>query len=153
AQLELKQKLDFVAKGLSARAMAYTKRYAYFSVSRQYDPFFYTASEVDGVGINITAFNHGGPGSIGVTGTEYLNYREGPKIVNTSFYAEGSINYARDFKEHAVSGMLIGIMNNYLTGNAGDLQASLPHRNLGLSGRFTYGYDTRYLMEFNFGLN
>src|SRR5690606_6138812 len=33
------------------------------------------------------------------------------------------------------------------------LQASLPSRNLGLSGRFTYSYDSRYFGEFNFGYN
>ena len=26
-------------------------------------------------------------------------------------------------------------------------------RNLGVSGRFTYGYDSRYFAEFNFGYN
>ena len=37
--------------------------------------------------------------------------------------------------------------------NAGTLEGSLPSRNLGLSGRFTYGFDSRYLLEFNFGYN
>lgn len=34
-----------------------------------------------------------------------------------------------------------------------DLQKSLPYRNIGLAGRFTYGYDSRYLIEANFGYN
>ncbi len=63
-------------------------------------------------------------------------------------------NYSRTFNDkHAVSGMLIGILRNFLNANAGDLQGSLPARNLGLSGRFTYGYDNRYLAELNFGYN
>ena len=33
------------------------------------------------------------------------------------------------------------------------MQLSLPHRNLGLSGRFTYAYNQRYFVEFNFGYN
>src|SRR3546814_13836815 len=49
--------------------------------------------------------------------------------------------------------MLVYIMRQTLNANAGDLQQSLPFRNLGLSGRFTYSYDNRYFGEFNFGYN
>src|SRR5690606_40732883 len=45
------------------------------------------------------------------------------------------------------------IMRNSLVANAGDLQRSLPFRNLGLSGRFTYAFDNRYFAEFTFGYN
>ena len=31
--------------------------------------------------------------------------------------------------------------------------ASLPSRNMGVSGRFSYNYDARYFTEFNFGYN
>lgn len=48
---------------------------------------------------------------------------------------------------------MIFIMRNSLNANETDLQLSLPHRNLGLSGRFTYTYDNRYAAEFNFGYN
>ncbi len=155
AQLELKQKLDFITPGLSARLMTYTDRYAYFDVNRQYNPFYYIASSSNGKDIDqLTCLNSGNLGSIGTTGTEYLNYNEGSKIVNTTSYLETAANYERTFnKVHAVSGMLIGIIKNYLSGNAGDLQSSLPYRNAGLSGRFTYGYDNRYLLEYDFGCN
>src|SRR3546814_3098056 len=33
------------------------------------------------------------------------------------------------------------------------LQTTLPGRNIGLSGRFTYSYDDRYFAEFDFGYN
>jgi TonB-linked SusC/RagA family outer membrane protein len=42
---------------------------------------------------------------------------------------------------------------NRLTGNATDLQSSLPFRNVGLAGRATYAYDHRYYAEFDFGYN
>jgi TonB-linked SusC/RagA family outer membrane protein len=48
---------------------------------------------------------------------------------------------------------LITTIRNYLAANAGSLQLSLPSRNQGVSGRATYGYDNRYLAEFNFGYN
>jgi TonB-linked SusC/RagA family outer membrane protein len=47
-------------------------------------------------------------------------------------------------------------LSSYETGNPGGValfQSSLPRRNTGVSGRFTYGYDDRYLAEFNFGYN
>lgn len=148
-QVEIKQDLDFLLPGLSARAMAYTKRYSYFSVSRQYTPFFYAANPVadKSGGYTLSLLNES-------TGTEYLNYKPGDKTVNTTTYAEAAINYNRTFNElHNVGGLLIGIRRNYLNGNAGDLQASLPFRNQGISGRFTYAYDNRYLFEGNFGYN
>ena len=49
--------------------------------------------------------------------------------------------------------MLIGILRELKYANAGNLQSSLPYRNIGLSGRFTYAYDDRYFSEFNFGYN
>lgn len=147
AQLELKQDFSFLIPGLNARMMAYTERYSYFDVSRQYTPFYYTLTyDLQTKTPKLTSLN--------TNGTEYLNYREGSKIVNTTTYLEAALNYNHVFAEkHALSGMLITLFRNYLTANAGDLQSSLPHRNQGLSGRFTYAYDNRYMMEFNFGYN
>lgn len=154
AQFELKQNFDFIIPGLSARAMGYIQRYAYFDTSRQCYPFYYRAQSLDGGDMFLSAFNDGGPNSIGTVGTEYLNYQEGAKKLNSTYYGEFSLNYEHNFKEkHNVSGMLIGTIRNFINGNAGDLQKSLPARNLGLSGRAAYGYDSRYFLEFNFGYN
>jgi TonB-linked SusC/RagA family outer membrane protein len=121
----------------------------------QYAPFYYQVAAYN-PHTNIYELNELNP----LTGTEYLEYGSGGKTVNTSVYGEGSLAYNRTFNDrHAISGMLVGIMRNYLTANASAsanntaLIASLPHRNLGLSGRFTYGYDSRYFAEFNFGYN
>ncbi len=148
-QLEIKQDFNFLTKGLTGRLMAYTQRYSYFTLTRQYNPFFYQANptNANSSGYNLSLLNE-------KTATEYLNYKEGAKIVNTTTYAEAALNYNRTFHEkHNFGAMLITIMRNYLNGNAGNLQASLPFRNQGLSGRFTYDYDNRYLLEANFGYN
>lgn len=148
-QLELKQDLKFITEGLSARGMVYTKRYAFFTLNRQYNPFYYAASPSvnDPKGYVLSLLNE-------KTATEYLNYTQGDKVVNTTTYGELAINYNRTFsKVHNISGLLIGIQRNYINGNAGDLQSSLPFRNQGVSGRFTYAYDNRYLFETNFGYN
>jgi TonB-linked SusC/RagA family outer membrane protein len=154
AQLSLKQNLDAVTSGLSARVMAYTARYASFSVSRQVSPYYYRSNSIDGALTGLTLLNDGATGSVGATPTEYLTYTPGIAYVNSTTYAEAALNYSHTFKvKHSVGGLLIGTIRNYLTGNAADLQTSLPARNEGVSGRFTYGYDNRYLVEFDFGFN
>lgn len=149
AQLEFKQKLDFITKGLGARLLGSTTRDSYFDVNRAYTPFFYSMSFYDKES-----------GRFGLTnlnpkdGKEYLGYSEGAKNINTAFYMEGAIDYNRTFNEkHALSGLMVFTMREYLTANAGDLQKSLAYRNIGLSGRFTYAFDSRYFGEFNFGYN
>jgi len=157
AQLQLSQDFSFLVKGLSARAMVNTQRYAYFDVSRFYNPYYYALGNYDRVnktymlrGLNELTSTVSGVAA----GTEYLGYQEGPKNVSTSFYSEAAVNYKRTFNQvHNISGMLIGIAKSSLTGGAGDLQSSLPFRNLGLSGRFTYVYNDKYATEFNFGYN
>lgn len=149
AQIEFKQKLDFITEGLGARLLASTTRDSYFDVSRNYDPFYYSLSFYDRETgrYGLTNLNPDG-------GTEYLKYNEGSKNINTAYYIEGAIDYNRTFAEkHALSGLLVFTMREYLTANAGDLQKSLANRNLGLAGRFTYAYDNRYFTEFNFGYN
>lgn len=147
-QMELKQDFDFFLSGLKARVMAYTRRNSYFDLKRQYSPFYYSATiDVQEGFMGLEMLNEG-------QGKEYLTYSPGPRLVNTYNYIEFAANYNRIFAEkHDVSGMLIGLASDYLTGNATSLQNSLPRRNQGLSGRFSYTYDSRYLTEFNFGYN
>lgn len=149
AQFELKQDLSFLTKGLSFRAMGNTNRLSYFSLSRSYKPFYYQAGYYDPENNDLTLqiLNER-------SGAEYLDYSEGSKTIKSTFYLESAFNYNQTFKEkHGVSAMLVYIMQQTLNANAGDLQQSLPFRNLGLSGRFTYSYDNRYFGEFNFGYN
>ena len=154
AQLSLKQNLDAVTPGLSARMMAYTERYASFAVSRQVSPYFYSSNSNNGEFTGLTLLNDGSSGSVGLTPTEYLTYTPGVAQVNSAEYGEASINYSHTFNaKHSVGALLIGTIRQYQSGNAPDLQTSLPARNEGVSGRFTYGYDDRYLLEFDFGYN
>ena len=148
AQGELKQNLDFITKGLSIRGLISTTRYVYSDVSRYYNPYYYAMGTYDQSKdtYSLTLLNPNG-------GTEYLNYNEGAKDVSTTNYMEIAMNYNRDFDEHGISGMLVFTRRTQQNSNAGDLQKSLPYKNQGLSGRFTYSYDKRYFAEFNFGYN
>ena len=148
AQGELKQNLDFITKGLSIRGLISTTRYVYSDVSRYYNPYYYAMGTYDQSKdtYSLTLLNPNG-------GTEYLNYNEGAKDVSTTNYMEIAMNYNRDFDEHGISGMLVFTRRTQQNSYAGDLQKSLPYKNQGLSGRFTYSYDKRYFAEFNFGYN
>lgn len=149
AQLELKQNLDFITEGLKSRVLFNTNRLSQFDVSRYYNPYYYNIKTSEKVSdpYELVLLNEG-------LGTEYLNYNEGAKVVNSTTYLEAVIEYNRTVREkHNFGGLLVGILRDYRAANAGTLQASLPQRNLGLSGRITYNYDTRYFAEFNFGYN
>lgn len=149
AQFELEQDLSFLTEGLSVRGLFNTSRYSFFDVSRFFNPFYY---KIDSYNKSTNKYRLQSLNE--TSGTEYLGYSEGQKDVISSVYVEIMANYNRTFKkDHTVSGMLVYTMRNSLTGNAGDLQLSLPHRNLGLSGRGTYSYKSRYFAEFNFGYN
>lgn len=149
AQFELKQKLDFVVPGLFFRVLGNTTRNAYFDVVRSYRPFYYSVSAFD---------DRSGAYELEVLNPEQgersLDFESGNKTVASTFYGEAAMEYNNTFGErHGVSGLLVGIIRQYLQGNENTLQASLPQRNLGISGRFTYAYDSRYFAEFNFGYN
>ena len=147
AQFELKQDFGKWVKGLTGRLLGNTIRTSGFDVTRAYSPFYYE-STYDRLtdSYTLTELNPD-------TGEEFISYNPGSKTVVSSFYGEASLAYNRDFKKNAVSGMLVAIARNSLTGNASSLSESLQKRNLGLSGRFTYAYDSRYMAEFNFGYN
>ncbi|MFA9193245.1 TonB-dependent receptor [Flavobacterium sp. FBOR7N2.3] len=154
-QLELQQDLKAITPGLSARTMGYVRRYSYFDVARQYNPFYYQSfiSPVTGE-LELSVINDGGPGSVGTVGTEFLGYAQGRKDLDSRIYLESAINYNRTFSEkHAVTGMLLNLLSSYEQGNSGSVESSLPARNQGISGRFTYGFDNKYMAEFNFGYN
>lgn len=148
AQFELEQDFSKWIDGLSARVLGNTIRNSAFDLSRSYNPFFYDVMLYNRIDDQyfLTELNT-------EQGTEYLSYEPGYKKINSSFYSEFSTNYNQTFDKHDVSGMVVFIAQHGLDANAPTLSESLPKRNLGLSGRFTYAYDSRYLTEFNFGYN
>ncbi len=150
AQIELSQKLDFVVEGLSARFLGSTTRDSEYAISRAYEPYYYTMTDYDPTTGYYKLLNFR-------EGNESLNFvgDDGAKIIESTIYGELAVNYDRTFNEkHDVSGMLVGTLREIVTSDhEGDLQRSLPTRNIGISGRFTYGYDRRYFLEANFGYN
>ena len=147
AAVELNQDLGFITKGLKFMTLFNLTRLSSYAVYRSFAPYWYTMDRYD----SYTGEYH--ISRINETGTDYLTYSEGAKTITNTMYSESRLNYARDFGRNAVTGLLVLTAREQLNANAGSLQLSLPSRNAGLSGRFTYGWDKRYFAEFNFGYN
>ena len=147
AAVQLEQDLKFITKGLSFMTLFNLTRLSEFTVNRQFNPYWYRLDRYD----SYTGEYH--VNRINEDGTDYLTYSESGKTVKNTMYSETRLNYNRSFGKHDVTGLLVFTASESLTANAGSLQLSLPSRNAGLSGRFTYGYDKRYFIEYNFGYN
>ncbi len=147
AAVELNQKLDFITEGLNFMTLFNLTRYSDFTISRTFRPYWYALDHYDSYTgeYKITRLNE--------NGTDYLTYNEGGKNVISTMYSESRLNWMRDFGRSNASGLLVFTVREQLTANAGSLQLSLPSRNAGLAGRFTYGWDGKYFSEFNFGYN
>lgn len=151
AQFQIQQDLKMITEGLNFRIMANTYRESFFDVKRTSIPFYYKVESFDRRADEyvLEPLNSD-------EGREYLDFEPSNKDLLSNFYAESAINYNRTFNDvHGVSGLLVGIARQSLEapGFNTDLQGSLPRRNLGLSGRFTYSFADRYFAEFNFGYN
>lgn len=150
AQFDLKQDLSFITNGLSLQGLFNATRYSYFDVVRQYVPFYYQVGFYDKINNSYTLdpIND-------ASGEEFLSYEEGnDKTVKATTYIQGTLNYETKINEvHGISGLLVFLMQNQMDGNSGSLQGSLQHRNIGVSGRFTYSYKNTYFGEFDFGYN
>lgn len=76
-----------------------------------------------------------------------LSYSNSSPYTEWKLYFEGQFNYARRFDKHDVTAMVLYNQNDRR------YKADLAYRYQGLVGRVTYGYDERYLAEFNAGYN
>ncbi len=72
-----------------------------------------------------------------------------------NWYAEASFNYARKFGKHNVGALLLYNQSKtyYPWDSDGSIYESIPKGYVGLVGRVTYDYDTRYMIDFNIGYN
>ena len=78
-----------------------------------------------------------------------LNYNE-RKWGSRNWYAEASFDYARRFGKHNVTALLLYNQSKiYYPGSYSDI----PRGYVGLVGRVTYDYATKYLLDLNIGYN
>ncbi len=147
ADIRIDQKLGFILKGLSARALFSFDNYGYYRVKRDRKPKTYYAKNRDAAGNLILESTDGGGG------TNYLGF-ERTNEGNRRYYTEASLNYEQVFGgSHRVSGLFLFNQTDYLIKHAGDLISAQPYRSMGIAGRATYAYNDTYLAEANFGYN
>ncbi len=89
-----------------------------------------------------------------VAGSQTLGFSYGSSGWR-ALYLEASLNYARSFGKHGLTGLLLYQQSskNYVGGSATTSEAAIPYRNQGIAIRTTYNYDSRYFLEFNAGYN
>ncbi|MEI7421510.1 MAG: TonB-dependent receptor [Prolixibacteraceae bacterium] len=139
----LKQKLDFLAKGLYAQGkFSYDSWYVEkYTRSRTYAT--YTPVDVNGT---IYYKQSGADGQLSYTMDADNNANKRRKN-----YLELSLNYSGTFGEHTVTAL--ALYNQSKSYFSESQYRDIPRAYLGFVSRFTYSYRNRYLAEFNFGLN
>lgn len=140
----LDYKMDWLTKGLSAKAMM---SFDYENYHRNnYTRNFATYEPADRANYGEANYQ---------TMDAYHKYNADTNLTNGydkfalyKLYMEAQLNYARTFNEvHDVTAMVLYMQNDYRK------DAALAQRYQGVVGRVTYGYDERYYAEFNAGYN
>ncbi|HBK30842.1 SusC/RagA family TonB-linked outer membrane protein [Limibacterium fermenti] len=141
SSLSLDWGLGFITKGLSAKGMIAFDSHA--------------STVLQGVrGVDYYAFNvarnTGETNGYSAIRTNQDVAIRLSKSMSTRYYVnyQASLNYARSFGKHNLTGMFL-----YQRDNWDQYGADLPYNIVGLVGRVTYNYEDRYLAEFNYGYN
>ncbi|MGK0323941.1 MAG: TonB-linked SusC/RagA family outer membrane protein, partial [Polaribacter sp.] len=150
AQFQINQDLSFITEGLKLRAMASVRTYTENQNERSFTPFYYGSNEIQtpqGVVNSLYQIQEG---------TEFLNDPTIGNNGNSNFYYEAILEYNKTVNEkHEFGGLLVSYFQEALNtiGGGNAAFSTLPSRNMGVSGRASYNYGSRYFGEFNFGYN
>lgn len=149
ANIDFDQKLDFITKGLSFKALFSFKNWSKTTTSRYQD---YNRYYLTGYGQNSDgSYNYdispmGEPSRHSMTTS---NSTTGDR----KFYFQSYLNYERSFGDHNVNGMALWNIEQYDSNSPSSLITSLPQRKMGFAARLAYDYQHRYMLEFNAGYN
>ncbi|MCH4182645.1 MAG: TonB-dependent receptor [Prevotella sp.] len=127
-----------VTKGLDIKGMISYDSYGYTHREGEKREITYYVEPDYNVGTFVYSLNNM-PSALSLSRSYDSNY---------SINAQASINYHRIFgAKHDVGAMVLGQRDYWESG------AQIPFNVIGLSARATYGYDSRYLAEFDMGYN
>lgn len=153
--IDLKQKLDVVLKGFSFRTkISYNTKYRHSKVRNssvaKYSPYFRkdVDPDADPDDRSIVYRKIGSDANLSY-GENFGKGRD--------WYMEAGFNYDRKFGAHNVEALLLYNQSKMYyplapSGSPADNQ-EIPAGLVGLAGRVTYDYKTRYLADFNLGYN
>lgn len=147
--LQLTQKLDMITPGLDWRFKgSYNNTYALTKIRS-------TGNGLSGMPIYVPYPVYDSDGEIidvvleKTTDKQNLGYSES-YAYRRNWYFETSFNYQRKFGFHNVAGLLLyNQTKRYYPGQYTDI----PNGYIGIVGRITYDYATRYLLDLNLGIN
>lgn len=150
AQVTLEQDLSFLTEGLKVQVKGSVNNKTEYKGTRSYNPFYYdleSYNQITGEHVLWCLNPTGGQAYLG----DVIPWRDS----EFKYYFEGRATWARQFGLHNTAAMVVGTMEeNILTaGYSTSIYETLPEKNMGISGRLTYDFDTRYFLEFSFGYN
>ncbi len=127
-------KLDFVTPGLSAKGMfTFDNLFTFKRIfTREFRTYEYVAA-------TDTFITYGEDTPLELTTENDDNEK--------TYHIELSLNYARSFGDHNMTGLILYNQNNFTYRNW------IPFLYQGIVGRVTYNYRNTYFSEFNFGYN
>lgn len=141
----MEQSLDFVTKGLSAKAViSFDSR---------------STNDLNGSRTFIKEVQFIDPNVLGPDGLPLVTYKPFNADVNSPLTISGArnfsslsnfqgfVNYNRTFGKNSFTGLLLYQQQKSI------IDAQLPFNLRGLSSRISYGFDNRYFAEFNAGYN
>lgn len=139
--LALNQKLDFITKGLSLKLKgAYNSSYSNTKKGSSSAAYYVPLVDDDGA---ITYRKEGSD--------TQMSYSDGDFGKARDWYMELALNYNRKFGDHNVSAL--ALYNQSKRYYPGGTYTYIPSGYVGLVGRVTYDWKTRYMAEFNVGYN
>ncbi len=154
ATIDGEQKLDFITPGLTFKALASFKNWSSTTINRSGGVNQYSIDDISLLGdspVDYSSYSYNFE-MVGTVQNTTLGTSTGTTGDRSTYY-QAQFEYDRSFDLHSVGGMVIYTQNEYMLNNPDGLIASLPKRKQGIAGRVTYGFDSRYLAEFNFGYN
>jgi TonB-linked SusC/RagA family outer membrane protein len=141
----LDYKMDWLTKGLSAKGMLSFDYENYHRTLYAAEFATYELNDRDNY-TSVDAYNKFNTDTEPEVKTSGTNNADNINALY-KLYMEAQVNYARQFGSHDVTAMMLYMQNDYRA------NSELAQRYQGLVGRVTYGYDDRYLAEFNAGYN
>jgi TonB-linked SusC/RagA family outer membrane protein len=150
-QANLQQDLGFITENLKLSLKFAADSWSKYTSTRTYWPYFYALESYNQITEEFTLFPLN-PNS----GQPYLGDVDPGRDADGKYYYEGVLSWARTFNDmHNAGFTVVGLaQENLLTGgNSISIYETLPEKNLGVSGRLTYDFTSRYFIDFSWGYN
>lgn len=138
--ISLEQDFSKITSGLKGKLVYSFDNFSSNIITRHKEPDYYNVSIERDLSGNLIH-------DIQQYGQEFLGHSNRGEYGNKRVYLEASTTYSRTFGKNDLNGLLLYNQNSY---DNGDIQ---PFRHQGFAGRASYGFDRKYIGEFNFGYN